>query len=187
MKRAKTVIVLITMSIVLAGSISWADKKKPSAAVPTSTAKPATTPAPVPTPVATQAATQEVVWPEDKIQFKELIPGIKQAVLSGDPTKGEYAALTKFQAGLKNSLHIHTNDIKIVVISGTFLYGTETGEMKLGPGSYLVIPGGRKHTSGADSSSEGLFFESSPGKFDMKMIEQKPATPATPPAAPAAK
>jgi hypothetical protein len=55
------------------------------------------------------------------------------------------AVLVKFAAGTDNGLHTHTYDIKAVVISGTFLYGSGGAAPKnLGPGSYLLIPGGMK-------------------------------------------
>ena len=112
-----------------------------------------------------------VAWPADQIQFKPVIPGVTKAVLWGDPDKGAYGTLTRFAAGTKNALHTHSHDIKIVVISGTFVLGTETGEKQLGPGSYALEPAGMKHTSGAAPGADCLFFEESDGKFDMKMLE----------------
>lgn len=121
------------------------------------------------TPV--MSAAKEVVWPADQLQFKPVQPGITKAVLWGDPTKGAYGALTRFAAGTKVPLHTHSHDIKVVVISGTFVYGTTGGEQRLGPGSYLFEPGGKKHTSGAEAGADCLFFEESPGKWDIQMVE----------------
>lgn len=57
--------------------------------------------------------------------------------------------------------------IKLVVISGTFVYNTGGGERKLGPGSFLLEPAGLKHTSDASADSDLLFFEESDGPFDI--------------------
>ena len=48
-------------------------------------------------------------------------PGVKIADLWGDHTKGAYGAITKFPAGFVAPLHTHTNSMKIVIISGTFI------------------------------------------------------------------
>ena len=164
MERAKTIIVLTVIGTVLAACATWAEDKKPSVSAST------------PAPAATSASTKEVVWPANKILFIDLAPGMKQAVLSNDPARGEYTVLSKFQAGFNTSLHAHPNDVRIVIISGAFLYGTEKGEIKLGPGSYLVIPAGRNHSSGATARSDCLFLESSPGKLGMKGVGDQPAT-----------
>ncbi len=108
---------------------------------------------------------KEVVWPTDKIVYKEVIPGISKAVLWQTPS-GAYGALTRAAPNVKNPLHTHSHEIKMVFISGTWNYGTESGVTKLGAGSYLVVPGGRKHTSGSGPDG-ALFYEESDGAFDM--------------------
>jgi quercetin dioxygenase-like cupin family protein len=105
------------------------------------------------------------------MQFKAAIPGVTKAVLWGDPTKGPYGAITRFTKGTKNGWHTHSNDLKIVVISGAFLYDNGSGEKRLGPGSYLYEPGGLKHTSAASADSDLMFFEEGSGPFDIKMAK----------------
>ena len=57
--------------------------------------------------------------------------------------------------------------MKIVVLSGTFVHQPEGGtETKLGPGSYLMQAGGKKHVSGCSKDAECLFFMTSNDKFD---------------------
>ena len=96
-------------------------------------------------------------------------PGVKVADVSGDHTKGAYAAFIKFPAGFSAPLHTHTNTAKIVVISGTFLQAPEgKPEVRLGPGSYAVQPGGSyRHTTGCDKASECMIFVEGSGKFDL--------------------
>ncbi len=100
-------------------------------------------------------------------------PGVKIADLWGDHTKGAFGAFFKFPAGFSAPLHTHTNTMKIVVISGTFLQAPEgKPEVRLGAGSYVVQPGGSyRHTTGCDKASECLFFAEGSGKFDLKPVE----------------
>lgn len=117
---------------------------------------------------------EPVVWPSDKLTWVEIpnTGGVKQAVLWGNPGKGAYGALDKFSAGTKFPLHYHTNAMKIVLISGTWLYTPEGGsENRLGPGSYLSFGAKDRHVSGAAEGSECVFFVEQPGKFDMVPIE----------------
>ena len=119
-------------------------------------------------PVPEKVVPREVVIPAGQMQFKDAAPGVLKAVLWGDPGKGAYATITKFALGTKNALHTHSHDIKVVVISGIFVYDSGSGEKRLGAGSYLFEPAGVKHTSGAGLDTDCLFFEESDGAFDLK-------------------
>lgn len=113
---------------------------------------------------------KDVAWPADAIKWEAgPIKGTQVAKLWGDWTKdGPYGVLVKFEAGLMNPLHKHTHDLKIVVLSGTFVHQPEGGaETRLGPGSYLLQAGGRNHVSGCAAGADCEFFMTSPGKFDM--------------------
>jgi len=101
-------------------------------------------------------------------------PGVKIVDLWGDHTKGAYGALTKFPAGWAAPLHTHTYDMRIVVVSGTFIHTPEgKAEVRLGPGSYLFQPGGNyRHTTACDKASECEIFTESKGKFDIKPVEE---------------
>src|ERR1700694_1935855 len=81
-----------------------------------------------------------VAWPAEDIKWNQLKgapPGVMSANLWGNQNKGAYGGLTKFPAGFKSPLHYHTNDIKLVVIKGSYMHNGKT----YGPGSYLFIPG----------------------------------------------
>jgi quercetin dioxygenase-like cupin family protein len=101
-------------------------------------------------------------------------PGAKPPMIvpiSGDMVKGAHAVMVKFESGVMNPLHTHSSDLKGVVVQGTFVVGPEGGEpKKLGPGSYYMIPGGWKHTSGCQDGP-CLLFQDSAGKFDLKPAE----------------
>jgi quercetin dioxygenase-like cupin family protein len=117
------------------------------------------------------AGHKEVVMTADQMQFKEVMPGVSKATLWGDPAKGSYAAITRFSKGFKTPMHHHSRNVKLVVISGTFVYDSGSGEQRLGPGSYLFETKGVKHTSGAGDDADCVFMEELDGPFDM--IEAK--------------
>jgi len=100
-------------------------------------------------------------------------PGVQIADLWGDHTKGAYGAFIKFPAGFAAPLHTHTNAMKIVIVSGTFIAGPEGNpEVRLGAGSYFWQPGGNyRHTTGCDKASECVFFAESAGEFDLKPVD----------------
>lgn len=134
--------------------------------------------------VATAAATStkhvknDVVWPSDAIKWEEgPIKGTRVAKLWGDWLKGgPYGVLIKFDAGLMHPLHKHSQSLKIVVLSGTFVHQPEGGtETKLSPGSYLLQAAGKNHISGCAPGAECEFFMTSGDKFDLIPVEA-PAT-----------
>jgi anti-sigma factor ChrR (cupin superfamily) len=100
-------------------------------------------------------------------------PGVKIADMWGNHAKGAFGAFLKFPAGFKAPLHTHTSDYRIVVLSGTFIQEPDGKDaFRLGPGSYLMQPGGAyKHTTACDQASECEFFVQSTGKFDLLPVE----------------
>ena len=127
-------------------------------------------------------ASRLVVVPAGDLKWADLdpkgAPGVKIADVWGDHAKGAFGAFLKFPAGFAAPLHTHTSDYKIVIVSGTFIQGPEgKPEFRIGPGSYLMQPGGNyKHTSACDKGSECVFFLQSNGKFDLKVVNTaKPA------------
>ena len=119
-----------------------------------------------------------VVMPASDLKWTDLdptgAPGVKIADLWGDHTKGAYGAFFKLPAGFAVPLHTHTHDIKVVIVSGTYIQVPEAkSEFRIGPGSYFMQPGGNyRHTTACDKASECLFFAESNGKFDLKPADQ---------------
>jgi len=114
--------------------------------------------------------------------------GPQVANVVGDAMKGAYSAFAKIPAGSMHPLHTHSADTKAVVVSGTWLIGPEGGpEKKLGPGSYFMVPGGMKHTSGCAPGAPCIIFQEGPAKFDFKPVAEKGADKKAPPADKAAK
>ncbi len=124
-----------------------------------------------PTAVQGQAGKKEVFVSADKATFTEVIPGASRATAWGDPDKGPHGALTKFTPGFDAGTHTHTSDLRIVVIRGAYPYETDAGQTRVGPGSYLFVPGGIKHWSGGDPKEGALFYQEGLGKFDLNPVK----------------
>ena len=120
---------------------------------------------------------EPILWPAADIKWvdppsKDAPPGVMVSSLWGDMSKGAYGALVKFTQVMDTPLHTHSFDVKGVVISGSFWVAPEGGEKtSFGPGSYMMIPGGWKHTSGNEAGT--VLFQEGPGKFDLKPVETK--------------
>jgi anti-sigma factor ChrR (cupin superfamily) len=133
------------------------------------------------------AASRLVVEPASDLKWTDLdpkgAPGVKIVDVWGDHAKGAFGAFLKFPAGFAAPLHTHTNDFKIVIVSGTMIQGPEgKPEFRLGPGSYLMQPGGNyKHTTACDQASDCVFFVQSTGKFDLKVVDAAKAEKAAEP------
>jgi len=116
------------------------------------------------------AAKKVVYVSADKADFKEAPRGnggVSMATIWGDPEKGAHATFTKFKPGYEAGEHTHTNDVSIVVIKGAYLYKDAAGEKRVGPGDFLKVPGGHKHSSGGDKTEGALFYETGSAKFDL--------------------
>jgi len=103
----------------------------------------------------------------DQASFHDTVNGVSMAAIWGDANKGAHATFTKFAPGYDAGMHTHTNDVWIVVVKGAYLYKDAAGDKRVGPGSFLRVPGEWKHWSGGDSKEGALFYEESPGKFDL--------------------
>ena len=123
------------------------------------------------------AESRLVIMPAADLKWTDLdparAPGVKVADLWGNHTKGAFGAFFKFPAGFAAPLHTHTNDMKVVIVSGTFVQAPEgKPEFRLGPGSYFLQPGGNyRHTTSCDPAAECVFFVEGRGKFDLKPVQ----------------
>jgi len=125
---------------------------------------------------AAKSAKGAVLMPAADMKWTELdpkVPGVMIADLWGNHAKGAFGAMNKFPAGWSAPLHTHTRDMKLVVVSGTWIHTPEgKPEVRLGPGSYLMQSGGNyRHASACDKASECVVFIESNGAFDIKPVE----------------
>lgn len=104
--------------------------------------------------------------------YTEMAPGASGTTVWGDEKNGPHAAFTKFAAGAKFALHTHTNDLRIVVLKGAYVYKPEKGqEKRVTAGQYLFIPGGARHATGSDAKEGALFYQEADAKFDINFVE----------------
>jgi quercetin dioxygenase-like cupin family protein len=114
-----------------------------------------------------QQAGKVVFVSADQASFTETSKGVTTAAIWGDASNGAHATFSKFAPGYDAGMHTHTNDVWIVVIKGAYLYKDVAGDKRVGPGSFIRVPGGWKHWSGGDPKEGALFYEESSGKFDL--------------------
>lgn len=122
------------------------------------------------------AASRLVVMPAGDLKWADLdpgIPGSKVVELWGDRANGAFGALFRLPAGFAAPLHTHTHDMKVVILSGTYIQAPDgKPEFRLGPGSYFMQPGGDyRHTTRCDQASDCVFFVQSQGAFDLQLAE----------------
>ena len=126
---------------------------------------------------ARSAASRLVVMPAGDLKWTDLdtagAPGVKVADVWGNHARGAFGAFFKLPAGFAVPLHTHTYDMKVVIVSGTYVQAPEgKPEFRLGPGSYFLQPGGNyRHTTSCDPAAECVFFVEGQGRFDLKLVQ----------------
>jgi anti-sigma factor ChrR (cupin superfamily) len=134
-------------------------------------------------PAPKPAESRLVVMPAGDMKWTDLdpagAPGVKVADLWGNHAKGAFGALFKLPAGFAAPLHTHTYDMKVVIVSGTYIQAPEgKPEFRLGPGSYFMQPGGNyRHTTTCDAAADCVFLVESKGPFDLKPAAAAKGTP----------
>ena len=128
---------------------------------------------------ATTNATAEgvpIVKPAADLTWTDLdpkgAPGVRVATLWGDVAKGPFGAFFELPAGFAAPLHTHTHEMKLVIVSGTYIQAPKgKPPFRLGPGSYLLQPGGSyQHTTSCDQTAPCIFFVESDGAFDLRPV-----------------
>ena len=102
-------------------------------------------------------------------------PGVKMAVLEGDPAKGPNHFMIKFAGGFVAPLHHHSSDHHVTVVSGTVVLTVDGKENKLPAGSYFSFKGRKQHTTKCDAGAECVLAVDSRGKWDVIPEEAKAA------------
>ncbi len=65
----------------------------------------------------------------------------------GDSSKGPFIFFSRYDTGWQLPLHFHTNDLRGVILSGTFIIHVSGLPAKeLPTGSYFFVPGKTQHT-----------------------------------------
>ena len=121
----------------------------------------------------------EGIWHAADLKWVDMAdgpPGAKIVDLWGDHTKGAFGSMIKFPAGYAAPLHTHTHDMRLVMVSGTFIHAPEgKPEVRLGPGSYFMQPGAYRHTTACDKASDCVSFAESNGNLDIHIADEAKA------------
>lgn len=132
---------------------------------------------------AATASREPVFVAADALKWTDLdpkgAPGVKIAPVRGDHAKGPFGAYFKLPAGFTTPLHRHTHEMRVVFLAGTYIQAPDgKPEVRLGPGSYMLQPGGNyRHVTSCDKAADCVFFVDSDGPFDLEVIDAgKPAT-----------
>ena len=106
-------------------------------------------------------------------------PGVKVAKLWGDPPNGAFGAFFRLPAGFAVPLHTHRHSMKVVTVSGTYIQEPDGAPVfRLGPGSYLMQPGGDyRHATICGTAADCVFFVESNGAFDLHMVADSARAP----------
>jgi quercetin dioxygenase-like cupin family protein len=93
-----------------------------------------------------------------------LVAGMMFARVWGE-ADGAQARFVKMPANAKLPLHRHTATVRVVVVSGTYVYGLQgEPERRYQAGSFIVTPGGVPHVAGCGEAC--LYYEEVDGRPD---------------------
>ncbi|MEO6323250.1 MAG: DUF4437 domain-containing protein [Thermoanaerobaculia bacterium] len=111
-------------------------------------------------------AADELKW----VEPKDSPPGVKMAVVWGDPEKGAHGAMHRFPGGFSVPTHFHTAAHDVIVVSGTMELTPEGGTAKkLGPGSYFSFGPKKKHSTTCVAGADCTVYVDCMGKWDVVM------------------
>jgi len=107
----------------------------------------------------------------------ENAPGVQLATLWGDPAAAAFGAFMRLPAGFDSPLHRHTHPMKVIFVSGMYIQEPDGQPVvQLGPGSFMMQPGGDyRHRTSCSTDSDCVFFVESAGAFDMSVLEDSPS------------
>jgi len=113
------------------------------------------------------AAGAAIVTPAEAMKWQQLRPGQESTGLWGERSTGPYGALNRFAAGFEDRRHLHTRDLRGLIISGTMVVQVrDDPSRELGPGSYIFLPGGTPHTHSCKAGSSCVIFVEQEGAGD---------------------
>ena len=102
-------------------------------------------------------------------------PGVKMAVLDGDPAKGAHHSMIRFTGGFSAPLHHHSSDHSGTVVAGTLVLTVDGKESRLPAGSYFAFKGKGKHMTKCEAGADCILSMDVRGKWDVIPDDTKPA------------
>jgi quercetin dioxygenase-like cupin family protein len=118
-----------------------------------------------------------VLTPASDLKWSDApgMPGVKMAVVEGDPGKGANHFMVKFAGGFAAPLHHHSSDHHVTVLAGTLVLNVDGKEQKLPAGSYFSFKGKKPHTTSCEKGADCVLAIDSRGKWDVVPEEAKAA------------
>jgi quercetin dioxygenase-like cupin family protein len=116
-----------------------------------------------------------VLLPASEIKWADVagFPGLKMAVLRGDPAKGAHHAMMKFPAGFASPPHHHSADHYVTVVSGTMLFTVDGKDTRLPPGSFFSYTGMKAHITKCEAGADCVLALDTRGKWDIVPEKEK--------------
>jgi len=110
-----------------------------------------------------------ILMPAGDIKWTDVpqSPGVKMAILEGDPGKGAHHAFIKLPAGFSTPLHHHTSDHYATVLAGTMVFTVDGKEQRLSPGSCFAFTGKKVHITKCEAGADCVIFNDVRGKWDV--------------------
>lgn len=120
-------------------------------------------------PALLQAADAPTLWNAKDLRWIDVAQpaGAKQATLWGDAKSADNGVLVRWKLNSKASDLVRTQDVHIVVFAGTFTVEVDGAYREFGPGGFVSIPKGVKHTLGCEASGECKFVMHHPGAVEV--------------------
>jgi quercetin dioxygenase-like cupin family protein len=118
-----------------------------------------------------------VLTPAGDIKWMDVpdSPGVKMAVLDGNPAKGAGHFLIKLSDGFAAPLHHHSSDHYVTVVSGTLSLTVDGKETKLPAGSFFLFTGKRPHITRCEPGADCVLAVDTRGKWDVVPEKAAPA------------
>jgi quercetin dioxygenase-like cupin family protein len=85
--------------------------------------------------------------------------------------KGPYSAFVKFNKGVDNGLHTHSQTLPTVVLKGTFYAVIDGKRTEYPAGSYYKLPANLVHESGCTAAADCLLFQYQANAFDLNPVK----------------
>ena len=118
-----------------------------------------------------------VLIPASDLKWADVagFPGVKMAVVDGDPAKGPAHFMIKFTGGFAAPLHHHSSDHYVNVLAGTVVLTVDGKDNKLPAGSFFLFKGKKQHVTKCEAGADCLLSVDSRGKWDVIPEETKAA------------
>ena len=86
-------------------------------------------------------------------------PDTMRANLRGDSSKGPFEYLSRYDGGWELPLNFHNNDLRGLILSGTFIIHVAGQPPKeLPSGSYFSVPGKTQHTDACKAGTPCILY-----------------------------